>query len=576
MSDDGRSSRGTDETERTRRDVLDAVGGSLAAGVAATLGTRSVSRPVAAEAARTDGRPTAESDADVSPEATFPQSVASGDPEPDGVLLWTRVAPGAYDAETPLYAEVARDEAFDSVVGVYEVPAARFGGDCDHTVKLALDGDLSPDETYYYRFSYDGVRSRVGRCRTLPAADASPERVRFAVCTCQDYRNGFYGAYGHVADDDVDFLLHLGDFIYESGGPSAYDGRGIDLPSGGTKATGLADFRHLHRTYRSDEFLQRALRRHTLVATWDDHEIVNNRYWDYEADAPGCGPEDHPASDDPAALRELFADGMRAWWEYVPARVGYDPDADLRERLRLYRHFRFGDLLDLLVTDERLYRSEQPGTPAGRQLSFEAGDGDADADQTMLGAEQLRWFETRLDESDATWTGWANEVLGMAFSLRQDGERLYNADAWDGYEAERRRLVDRIRDVDNFVAMTGDMHTALAGYLQPTYPEDEAASPDRVGVEFMTPALTSVNLAELLDLPGDEWGRRLVSNLVRETNPHVRFFDSHHWGYATVEFAPDACTYTAWAVDKASDDPGDRRRLAKLRVPVGDVEIRDV
>jgi alkaline phosphatase D len=576
-ADEGRV-RGTaaegavDESDPTRRDVLARTGGSVAAGVAATLAGRGLVGTVEAATNRTDRRPEAAAE---NPEATFPQSVASGDPTPDGVVLWTRLAPDRYRDGESVTATVARDEAFDDVVGTYEVPGGVVGPGTDYTVRLTLDGELDPGTAYHYRFAYRGVASRTGRCRTLPAPDASPDSVSFALCTCQDYRNGYYGAYGHVAEADVDFLVHLGDFIYESAGPSAYDGRDVELPSGASQAMDLADFRHLHRTYRTDRFLRRALRRHTLIATWDDHEIVNNRYWDYEADAPGCWPADHPAANDAERLRDLFADGIRAWWEYLPARVRYDEDAPLRERIRLNREFAFGDLVDLVVTDERLHRSEQAGTQRARQLSFQSDD-ESGSSRTILGERQREWFLDSLDASEATWTAWANEVLNMAFSLREDGNRVYNADAWDGYEAERATITDALADVANAVALTGDMHTALAGYVQQSYPDDDEASPSRVGVEFMTPAVTSVNLGELLELPDGEFGRRLASELVAETNPHVEFFDSHHWGYATVTFTPDNCTYSAWAVDKDSDEMGDRERLVTLRVRAGETEIRDV
>lgn len=565
----------------SRRAVLTGAGQTAVAGaVALALADRSLATTVRASDVQ-EHAGTRAAAADRSPDAIFPQSVASGGPTPTGVILWTRVAADAHASGEPLFLDVATNESFDDATR-YRIPAAELGADADYTVRVDLAGELAPDRRYFYRFEYARTRSRVGRCHTLPAPDASPERVRFAVLSCQDFRNGYYGTYRHVADADVDFLVHLGDFIYETAGPSEYDGRDLALPSGAGVAMGLPDYRYLHRTYRGDPALQAALRRHTLVATWDDHEIVNNGYWDYEADRPATN--DHPRADDPAFMTSLFADAIQAWWEYLPTRTTYDPEAThLHDRLRLWRSVRFGDLLELLVTDERLFRSEPPGFGGTTQVSFSEGVPDPDPDRTMLGASQREWFTDRLAAAETDWTAWANEVLNTSLRLSVDDETLYNADAWDGYEHERRLLMAALGEspVSRFVALTGDMHTALAGYLQERYPADEdgATYPndETRGVEFMVPAVTSINLAEFLDLPGGPVTERMVEDLVREENPHVEFFNSHRWGYAEVEFTREACTYTAYAVPKdVAPEDASRTVLRRLEVPVDADEIRDV
>jgi alkaline phosphatase D len=254
------------------------------------------------------------------PDATFPQSVASGGPTPEGVILWTRIAPDRFDPDAPLGIRVARDGTFEDVV--YEgvaVDGERIAAH-DYTVKVDLDGALAPDSEYAYRFYYRGAASRVGRCRTLPAPDASPESIRVAVCACQNYLNGYYPAFSHVAAEDVDFVVHVGDFVYESGegdfkgfGSKTYHDRVKDLPGGHDRVWGLDDYRYLYRIYRGDRHLQRALERHTLIAGWDDHEMVNDVYWDDETNAPAG---DHPRGDDPEFMTGLVADAMHAWWEY--------------------------------------------------------------------------------------------------------------------------------------------------------------------------------------------------------------------------------------------------------------------
>lgn len=553
-----------------RRDLLQSLGAvSLGTLLAATLGDEV---PGAHPIERVSGRPH-EGSADDEAAAVFPQGVSSGDPTTSGAICWTRIDPDAFSPSTPLSIELTAESGLQRFGGVYRVDTDGLA-DRDHTVSVDLDGRLDPGRGYAYRFVYGDVCGPVGRFRTLPAPDASPDRLRFGVLTCQDYLNGYYGAFSHVADEDLDWLLHLGDFIYEWAGESEYDGRDIELPSGHDKAWGLDDFRHLYKTYRSDPFLQEALASAALVATWDDHEIVNNRFWNYEEDCPATNY--HPRGDDPEFMRQLFADGIRAWWEHMPVRVQYDPDADsVQEQVRLYRSFRFGDLLELVVTDERLFRSRPNGDDGGPvpDGALEA-PGDVSLDHTMLGADQRAWFLDTVTNSDATWTAWGNEVLNMRLDTDFRGRPTYeNADSWDGYETERRLVMQAIddADVENFVALTGDLHTALAGYLKTSYGGTDGS---RVGVELMTPAVTSINLAEAIQERDVNVPPLLAERVLQQNNSHLKFLDSSNHGYAVVEFTPDACDYTAYAVNKAVDSPNpSRRALARFRVPAGRVAL---
>ena len=543
----------------TRRGLL----GSVGAGVGAALVPRAV------DATRTNRRVVAaEPDRDA-----YPQGVASGDPTPSGAVVWTRIAPAAYDPTDSLSVLVSEDPGHRLPVGVYDAGATGLGR--DHTVKVDLDGELDAGRPYWYRFQHGDSVSPTGRLRTLPASDSSPGSVSLALCTCQNYRNGYYGALRHVADADVDYVLHLGDFVYEHGGPSPYEGRDIELPSGAGVAMDLADYRHLHRTYRTDDALQAALASHSLLATWDDHEVVNDRFYSYREGRPYAGEGAHPRNDDAAFMRDLFAAGIRAWWEYTPARVRYDPDAGLLDSLGLYRTFQFGDLLDLVVTDERLFRSPPPESdlPTPLATSFADSRRGPDGPPTMLGARQREWFREQVRESTATWTAWANEVVHMNVGFELAGETAYSADSWAGYEAERAGVARDLAAAENAVALTGDLHSYAAGYLKPDY--GERAEPDRrVGVEFLAPAVSSANVAETLDLPENRLTRAFVEGAVRDENPHVQFFDSHHWGYATVTFDREGATYTAHAVDKSvpAEDAG-RSTLATLRAPAGRVAL---
>jgi alkaline phosphatase D len=529
-------------------------------------------------------------DADRDPDTVFPQSVASGGPTPEGVILWTRIAPDAFDATHELGVQVAHDDGFTDVCYEGVVTAADRIRAHDYTVKVDLDGLLDADSEYWYRFVYDGVASRTGRCRTLPGPDDSPESLRIALVACQNYLNGYYPAFHHIAEEDVDFVVHVGDFIYESDagdfkglGSYDYPGREKSLPSGRERVWNLDDYRYLYRLYRGDRFLQEALESHTLIAGWDDHEMVNDVYWDRETDAPAG---DHPRGDDPAFMTELIADAMHAWWEFMPARVDYDPGGtSLQERFRLWRSFDFGDLVTLAMTDERLFRD--PPREAIPTVD-NVGPQYEPAGRTMLGDDQREWLVDTVTHSESTWTVWADEVLTVPLRLGSGPLSLYPVQGgWDGYTRERMQITESIADagVDNFVTLTGDMHSYVAAYQQNSYPGRVAggegvAQGDRIGVEFMTPAITSLNVAEALHLTRG-WRKRLteplLSWLIPKMNPHIDFFDGHNWGYSVVEFTREDCTYVGYAVDKTVDSAdADREVVVAYRVPEGVVNLEDV
>jgi len=522
----------------------------------------------------------------------FPQSVASSGPTPSGVLLWTRVDPAAAQDDRPLSVQLGPADS-DTFTESWLVDADRVDEQHDYSVRVDLDGRLDPDTEYRYRFVYDGVASRTGYCQTLPEPDASPETFRVGVLSCQDYQNGYYGALNHVADADLDLVLHLGDFIYNSaarqftgpGSPFLPD-RDIDLPSGNERAHSLADLRELYRVYLSTRPLQRVRETHTMIRLWDDHAVANNRYWDYDQDAPAA--PDHPKGDDPESMRDLTAAGIRTFWEYTPDRVDYNPDAShLHDRFNLWRELRYGDLVSLLLTDERLFRSKAPCSDGVLPPWPPICSGTNDPTRTMLGHRQRNWFADRLTTAEQTWTVWGNEVLSMPFQVGVNGYNVYpNVDSWDGYAAERRLIRDAMaaNDDTTFVTLTGDMHTTLAGYQRRRVPGIRAGEStvenERVGVEFMTPAITSVNLAEAMALdrlPGTAQLDAGLTRTISEMNPHFAYFDSAHWGYSVAEFTRDDCTFTTYAVDKTADPAvAENSILRRFRVPAGTTEITDV
>lgn len=527
----------------------------------------------------------------------FPQSVSSGGPTPSGVILWTRLAPDALDPDEPLAIEVANDDdaAFDDPVyrGVVDETDAIQAH--DHTIKIDLDGVLDSDDRYRYRFVHDGTASRTGRCRTLPDPDAAFDELSLAILTCQNYSNGYFSPHAHVAKTDVDFVVHVGDFIYEAvdgeftglGSPTL-PGRDLSLPTGEDHAHDLADYRYLYRTYKSDRLLQRLLEEHTLIPAWDDHEIANDIYWDPEVDAPRA---DHPLSDDPDEMTRLTADAMHAWWEYMPARINYHPDAEtLQDRFELWRTFQFGDLVELVMTDERLFRDPPKDVPGAIPTREATAPKYEPPDRSMLGEAQREWLLERIEESTARWTVWTDEVLTMPLKVGAGPLTVFPVQGgWDGYVRERRQIMEHVADADveNFVTLTGDAHCYMAGYQQTRYDDTlsgllfgSAFEDDRIGVEFMTPPLTSLNVAEAVGVDLGWFAgltERLLSWLVPAMNPHLEYFDSHHWGYSVVTFTRDECRYEGYSVDKTTDSAdAEAERLVAFRVPAGEVELVEI
>lgn len=521
---------------------------------------------------------------------TFPQSVASGDPSETGVVLWTRIEPRLWRPAEPLRYEVAEDAAFVKRVAAGELPGAdATSRDC--TFKVLLDGQLKAGRSYFYRFRYRGVYSRTGRCRTLPGAGSAPERLKLAVVTCQDYRHGYYGAFGYIAaETDVDFVVHLGDLIYEGAeaGGRGNAIRAITLPSGQPRAMGLADFRHLYRSYRSDTFMRRAMENHTWIIIWDDHETTNDCYWDYARDT--LGAPDHVYQTNPLLLRHpelarrLKLDAQRAWSEWLPVRPTFDLNATHpHQALRIYRSFAFGNLAELFMTDERTYRSPHPCGEGdfGDRLLVRGCDERFAPARSMLGATQRDWLISGLTGSAAQWKVWGNEVFvgALAINAQTPAPLVLSVDAWDGFADERLRILTACRDanVEDLVVLTGDLHTYMASLLKLDHLDVTNDDPANVvGVEFMTPAITSANLFEQVgqDVPPSAGDQFLLEEYVRQQNPHVQFFNSQDWGYSTVEFTPLHAEYVAFSVDKDLPPPFARRRiLRRYRTPAGIARI---
>ena len=432
----------------------------------------------------------------------FSLGVASGEPAADGVVLWTRLAPEAPERQDAVMVDwvVAEDEALRRVVRRGRSLAEPAWG---HSLHAEVQG-LKPGRWYWYAFRAGGEQSPVGRTRTAPAAGT--QRVRLAFASCQHYETGFYGAYRHMAADDLELVLHLGDYIYENHGREP-----LRSHVGGAPRT-LAEYRARHALYRSDRDLQLAHARFPWICTWDDHDVQN--------DYAGALSEDN---NPPEQFLLRRAAAYQAYWEHLPLRLSARPNgADAL----LYRELRYGDLLSLHVMDDRQYRSDQPcGVPGHWGTRITDCEERKDPAHTMYGAAQEHWLQKGLSHSHAHWKLMAQQLLMAQFDSKPGPGQSWWTDGWDGYPAARTRLLGHIqqRKISNVVVLGGDSHAYFACDLKPDF--DDEKSPV-VASEFVGTSISSVGV------PYDTFVERLADN------PHVRFFDSRQRGYVRCEVTP--------------------------------------
>jgi alkaline phosphatase D len=480
----------------------------------------------------------------------FPQGVASGDPTQDSVVLWTRIEPKVHESmKRDLVLEISTKPDFSEVVQV-RIPADRINPSRDYTVRLTIDG-LKPGGTYYYRFVYADVPSLTGRFKTLPVG--SPEEFRFAFVVCQNYADGYYSAFRHISQEDVGFVVHLGDQIYEKiYGPPKVPGRDLNLPSGGRIALTLEDYLYLYRTYLSDKDYQLARAMHPFIYIWDDHEYANDYSYDYEG-GYYLLPR-HPFYRKKAQSLALRRIAIQAWLTYTPTKVKVDLDSrDPLKWITIYRDFKVGDLLHLICTDERSYRTPQPcekrfahpGCPEQRRTS-------------MLGKEQKAWFFRKLEEKGYHWKVWANEVQ---FVQGRVNGLFGSLDAWDGYAGEREEILRFLESkaINNLVIITGDRHAGLVAEVPDKFERDYQKV---LAMEFITPALSSISAAETT------WWRDYgVSNHVefaqaeKNQNPWTKYLEHKIWGYSVLTLTRDRAVGEMFFVDKYRKDAEKKRAV---------------
>jgi alkaline phosphatase D len=493
----------------------------------------------------------------------FAHGVASGDPLPDRVVLWTRVTPepqatpgSGRGRRASVRWLVAEDPQLRHVV---RQGLASTGPERDHTIKVDVDG-LEPGRAYHYAFELGGRRSPVGITRTAPAAGSAPADLRFALVSCSNFEGGYFAGYRGIAErDDLDFVLHVGDYIYEY--RVGYYGAGPQIgrehrPE--TDVVTLEEYRQRYACYREDPDLRAVHAAHPFIMMWDDHEVADDNWAEgaYNHDEDTQGP-----------YEERLAAATQAYLEWLPIREHADDPA------RLYRRFELGSLATLHMIDSRSYRSRQVGADELDPGAVDPRPDPAvdDPDRTMLGREQKEWFKAGLAESQATWqlvgnpqmitpvlfpplprdlTGQISDVTGL---LPRDGAG-YNKDQWDGYRAAREEILRHLADngIDNTVFFTGDIHSSWACDV-PIDPGGYPLVSPSVATELVGTSVTSDNLDEITGSPP-----RTTSVGVEEAfklnNRHIKMieFDSH--GYSIVDVNAERIQMDWWYL-RSQDSP---------------------
>ncbi|RCK69602.1 alkaline phosphatase [Desertihabitans brevis] len=474
----------------------------------------------------------------------FTLGVASGDPLPDGVVLWTRLAPspldpdgrgGMADRVRPVAWQVAADPEFRRVVrrGV-EVARPEWG----HSVHAEVSG-LEPGREYWYRFRVGDQVSPVGRTKTAPALGAPLSAAVFGFVSCQNFPAGYFTALRHAAEDQLDAMLHLGDYIYEGAGASQLPGR---AHSPAAEIFTLADYRVRHAQYKTDPDLQAAHASTPFISVPDDHEVENN--W-----AGDISQVDTEPDQDPAVFRQRRADAFKALYENMPLRRASMP---VGPDMQLYRRIRYGDLLDFSMIDTRQYRDDQlaacEGECAGRN----------DPSRTILGEQQKAWLVEGLASSEATWQIIGNQSITFDNDTVPGAGVDYSEDNWNGYAGERRSVYSQIHEagVQNVVIVTGDAHASAASDLRVDF--NDTSSPV-IGTEFLGTSITSGG-------NGSDQSNRTRAWLAE--NPHIKFANNNR-GYQRVRVSPELLQVDYQVVDAVTTPDAPVRTRATLTVEAG-------
>jgi alkaline phosphatase D len=479
----------------------------------------------------------------------FGLGVASGSPQHDSVVLWTRlVIPQGDDvarSAVTVQWEVAHDEAFTRIAQHGQVQAV---AELAHAVHVEVAA-LEPDRWYFYRFMAGDAVSPVGRTRTFPLSTAQASRLRLGYASCQRWEHGYYSAWRHMRAENLDAVLFLGDYIYEY--PGAINA--VRPVTGGWVLT-LDDYRQRYALHKSDDDLQAMHAACPWLVTWDDHEVQN----DYAGLHPG---ENGPAVSDFAARR---AAAYQAFYEHMPVRASVLTAAlaglARGAEMRVYQQVPFGQLATLYLLDTRQYRDQQVCTKGGKPGSGTVDPAQcaawADPARTMLGAPQEQWLDAALAKSNGQWNVIGQQTLFGPRDFKPGPEQSFWNDGWDGYAAARARLTGSLRQhaVSNAVLLGGDVHENWVGHVKADYADAASAT---VGVEFCGTSITSRSGGD------SKTAERLAEN------PHFVFAEAQRKGYGVAEFTAQQLTTTLRVVQDVTRKDSGVETLARFVVPAG-------
>ncbi|WP_031158729.1 alkaline phosphatase D family protein [Streptomyces durhamensis] len=475
------------------------------------------------------------------PDGVFTLGVSSGDPLPDGIVLWTRLAPdpldggGMPDEVFPVEWELAEDERFHrSVCRGTAQARPEFG----HSVHVDVRG-LRPDRPYWYRFRAGGQLSPAGRTRTAPHPHQRGGSLRVALASCQNWQHGYFTPYADMLGQDPDFVLFVGDYIYESAPSSTavrrHEGKGEPYT--------LEQYRNRYAQYRTDPDLAAMHANAPWVVTFDDHEVDN--------DWAGEIPQDPDKQSHDAFVARLTA-AFQAYYEHMPVRPSAIPDGP---HIQMYRRLEFGRLARLNVLDTRQFRSDQASTQEGAESPS----------TTMLGAEQKQWLLDGLHDSPARWNLIASQIMMAETDLLPGDGKLWYYDAWDGYQTERNALLEEFAGIRNPVVLSGDRHLTMISDLKEDFADPDS---DVVGAEFVGTSISS-NGDQDQDAFHAQW------DPLKADNPHWKVIDAHR-GYHLFDIRCDGIDAAVRVVDTVVRPQAMASTLARLRVETDEPGVQVV
>jgi len=468
----------------------------------------------------------------------FYLGVASGDPRPDSVVIWTRLARetlgNALSSNEPVAVdyEIAETANFSTI---YRKGSAAALPELGYSVHLDLQG-LNPGKEYYYRWMLGGEVSNVGRTKTAPALDATTESFRFGFASCQQYEHGYFTALDHMAKERFDLIVHLGDYIYEETW-GANNVRHHNAPEIYT----LDDYRARYELYKQDPDLQAAHASAPWAVTWDDHEVDDNY-----ANAIAVDEQT------PKQLLIRRAAAYQAFYEFMPIRL---PSGRQGASMQIYRPLQFGTLMDMTILDTRQYRNDQ-ACGDGMKPSC---DQHREPNRTLLGEAQKDWLFKRLRTSGSTWNVMAQQVMmGRLLRRNEQEEEMFLMDIWDGYPDERDELLARLKSAQtpNPIVLTGDIHSNWVNNILSDFSNE---SSEVIATEFVGTSITS---------GGDGSDASNTAAQTLSDNSHVKFYNRQR-GYVSCYLSKDLWQSDYKILDKVSEPGHPIRTRASFVVEAG-------